>query len=106
MEFLIKWNPRQDCKDEWLDYAEQWGRWAHPREGKRVALFSVIHERQWQGYDYTVRRVMRVTERTIDKEGQLLLTPEIELEGWWTSLTLSEEEVMSMPVSDVPFFAV
>jgi hypothetical protein len=29
---------------------------------------------------------MRVIERTIDKHGQHLLVPEIEIEGWWTSL--------------------
>jgi hypothetical protein len=28
------------------------------------------------------RRVMRVSERTIDKEGRPLLIPDIEIEGW------------------------
>jgi hypothetical protein len=28
---------------------------------------------------------MRVIERSIDKHGQRLLIPEIEIEGWWTS---------------------
>jgi hypothetical protein len=39
---------------------------------------------------------MRLTERTIDKKGQHLLTPEIDLEGWWSSLTVSEEEVIQL----------
>ena len=30
--------------------------------------------------------LVRLIERTIDRNGQLLLTPEIELEGWSTSL--------------------
>jgi len=37
---------------------------------------------------------MRVIERTIDKHGQSLLVPETEIEGWWTSLDLPEEEVI------------
>ena len=37
---------------------------------------------------------MRVIERTIDKHGQSLLVPEIEIEGWWTSLDLPEEDVI------------
>jgi hypothetical protein len=37
---------------------------------------------------------MRVIERTIDKRGQRRLTPAIELEGGWTRLALSEQEVI------------
>lgn len=46
--------------------------------------------------DITLRRVMRVTERTIDKKGQLLLEPNIELEGWWTSLSLPDQEIIEL----------
>jgi hypothetical protein len=42
------------------------------------------------------RRVIRVTERTIDKKGQLLLEPDITLEGWWTSLNLSAEKIIAL----------
>ncbi|MCH9690514.1 MAG: IS1380 family transposase [Gammaproteobacteria bacterium] len=95
-DFIIKWNRRKEDKEEWLAYAERNGRWEQPREGKRVAVFSIQHQRQWRGHEYSVRRVMRVTERTIDKHGQLLLAPEIELEGWWTSLLLDEEDVIQL----------
>lgn len=96
VDFLIKWNPRKESKDDWLAYAEQHSRWETPRDGKRVAVFSVDHQRQWKGYEYTVRRVMRLIERTIDKKGQLLLTPEIKLEGWWTSLSIDEQAVIQL----------
>lgn len=96
VDFLIKWNPRKQNVDEWLDYAESKGRWESPREGKRIALFSVEHKRQCKGYEYRIRRVMRLTERTIDKKGQQLLTPQIDLEGWWTSLTVSEVDVIQL----------
>ena len=42
---------------------------------------------------------MRVIERTIDKHGQFLLTPEIEIEGWWTSLDsalFDDEAIMEL----------
>ena len=39
---------------------------------------------------------MRLVERTIDKKGQILLTPEIELEGWWTSLLVSDKKIVQL----------
>lgn len=96
VDFLIKWNPRRQDKAHWLDLAEQQGRWERPREGKRAALFSVQTTRQWKGYEYSVRQVIRVTERSIDKRGQRLVVPEIDLEGWWTSLDISEEAVIQI----------
>ena len=58
--------------------------WEHPRAGKRLT--------QWEqgvsieGIDRPVRRVLRLIERTIDKQGQVLIVPEHTLEGWTTSL--------------------
>ena len=96
VDFLIKWNPRRQDKADWLAIAEQKGKWTYPREGKRVALFSVQTARHWKGHNYSVRRVIRIIERTIDKHGQRLLVPEIDLEGWWTSLDVSEEDVIQL----------
>lgn len=112
-DFLIKWNPRQEDAKTWLmrleqgDLAENTGAidWQTPREGKRVATFNqVIEERRCHGPDqdsgesYTVRRVVRITERTIDRKGQGLLIPEITLEGWWTSLdeSIDNETVIKL----------
>jgi hypothetical protein len=96
VDFIIKWNPRRVDKDEWLETAEQRGCWDYPREGKRTAIFSEPVTRTWNGYDYEVRRVIRLSERTIDKHGQALLIPEIELEGWWTSLALTESDIIKL----------
>lgn len=96
IDFLIKWNPRRQDKVDWLRHAEQQGVWACPREGKRVAIFSHQSTRLWQGYDYQVRQVIRLTERTIDKHGQALLIPELYLEGWWTSLALDEIDIIQL----------
>jgi len=96
VDFLIKWNPRKQDKLHWLSIAEQQGDWEYPREGKRVAVFSVQTTRQWRGYEYNVRQVIRLAERTIDKHGQSLLIPELELEGWWTSLDISEADIIQL----------
>ena len=96
VDFLIKWNPRKEDKAQWLALAEQQGHWEHPREGKRVAVFSITKTRHWQGHEYTLRQVIRLVERSIDKHGQVLLVPEIDLEGWWTSLESSESDIIQL----------
>jgi len=96
VDFLIKWNPRKQNKDEWLKFADEKSTWEYPREGKRVSLFRIEEEREWRGHIYTIQRVMQVVERSIDKFGQYILIPEIEIQGWWTSLLLSDKEVIQL----------
>ena len=96
VHYLIKWNPRQESPEKWLAYAEEHGHWSEPRAGKRVALFEVLETRTHDGYEYSLRRVMRVIERSVDKHGQQLLVPEIEIEGWWTSLWFDEETIIAL----------
>jgi hypothetical protein len=95
-QYIIKWNPRQESPEQWLADAEAHAEWEELRPGKRVAVFDVHLQRTHGGYDYRLRRVMRVIERTIDKHGQRLLVPEIELEGWWTSLWQPCEEIIAL----------
>lgn len=40
--------------------------------------------------------MIRVTERTADKYGQLLLLPEVTVEGWWTNMACNEEKIISL----------
>lgn len=99
IDFLIKWNPRQTDPAQVLAQAEALGaavHWEHPRPGKRVGTFSVAETRTWQGTAYTHRRVTRVIERTIDRRGQALLVPELEIEGWWTSLDLPDATIIDL----------
>lgn len=101
VDYIIKWNPRKQDKAAWAQQAFAEGRFTIPRAGKRVAVFSVKEQHTFtdaDGIERTVslRLVMRVTERTIDKKGQMLLDPDIELEGWWTSLTLAEQEIIEL----------
>jgi hypothetical protein len=101
VDYILKWNPRGHSKTLWHQRAFAEGRISEPRPGKRVALLSVRDSHTWTDEtgakrELTCRRVIRVTERTIDKRGQLLLEPDIELEGWWTSLKLPAEKVIAL----------
>jgi hypothetical protein len=101
VDYIIKWNPRKQDKQAWAAYSLVKGKIATPRPGKRVAVFSVKEKHTFSDADgiertTTLRRVMRVIERTTDKKGQMLLVPEIELEGWWTSLAVSDQEIIEL----------
>lgn len=85
-DFIMKWNPRRQDLGAWLERAEKAAVWTTPREGKRVGIFSETVEEAFGCKTREFRRVVSVTERTIDKHGDKLLVPEITLEGWWTSL--------------------
>ena len=86
VDFIIKWNPRKQDLAAWLKRAENGAEWSVPREGKRIGIFSETLEETFDGRTRYFRRVIRVTERTIDRHGQPLLVPEIVVEGWWVSL--------------------
>lgn len=90
VDWLIKWNPRTtDVRTlaALLD-ANEATKWEHPREGKRVTVWD--EKVTLEGFDKPVRRVLRLTERTYDAAGQLLIEPQLVLEGWTTSLAASK----------------
>jgi Transposase DDE domain group 1 len=86
VDFIIKWNPRRQPLEAWLKRAEKEATWTAPREGKRVGIFSETIAEEHDGEVREFRRVMRVIERTIDRDGNRLLVPKVTVEGWWTSL--------------------
>ncbi len=60
-------------------------------------MVTINHIQQvYEGKTYRFKRVLRAVERTIDRRGQCLITPEIEVEGWWTTLDLPEKEVIRL----------
>ena len=86
VDWLIKWNPRTTdvaALSQRLD-ADPATRWEQPRAGKRVTLWEQAVA--IEGIARPVRRVLRLIERRIDKHGQVLIVPELTLEGWTTSL--------------------
>ena len=99
VDFLIKWNPRRQDLEAWLKRAEKEATWSCPREGKRVGIFSDVVAEEHDGVVREFRRVMRVTERTIDRDGNRLLVPQITVDGWWTSLgevACADEKVIAL----------
>jgi hypothetical protein len=99
VEFIIKWNPRRQDLESWLKRAEDQAEWTFPREGKRVGIFSEVVEETFGDETRQFRRVISVTERTIDKHGNRLLVPEITVEGWWTTLgecVCSDQKVIAL----------
>jgi hypothetical protein len=94
--YIVKWNPRNHDKNFWRNKAFREGRVEEPRAGKKVAVFTVRESIEHESESYRFTRVMRVTERTIARNGQILAFPEIEVEGWWTNLGLPEEHVIKL----------
>lgn len=99
VDWLIKWNPRSTCVQTLWEQRQASGAiWSHCREGKRLTVWeervfipgitdaSAIQDPDFVGPARPLRRVLRLIERSIDKHGQVLLTPELTLEGWTTSL--------------------
>ncbi|MFN5350395.1 MAG: IS1380 family transposase [Polaromonas sp.] len=87
VDWLIKWNPRTTDVAAVLARreADATTDWNKPREGKRVTTWEeAVH---MEGIERPLRRVLRLTERQVDRHGQILIVPELVLEGWTTSLS-------------------
>lgn len=102
LDLLIKWNPRsapveaiaaQRCADTATV-------WMQLREGKRECLWNEALQaiKIEGGQSRALRRVYRLTERSIDKKGNALLLPEYVLEGWTTTLgpEVASEQVIAL----------
>lgn len=101
--FIIKRNPRRgETKEAWLSNVKDWCKDVrHPREGKTVYVGTTwkdVTYKDSEGNSQTVkvRVAYEVTERTIDKRGQILLAPDIELNTWWTNLGLTDDEIIQL----------
>ena len=99
VDWLIKWNPRGVDTDSVLARldADPNTRWHKPRAGKRVTVWE--ESVSVEGIARPVRRILRLIERAIDRRGQQLIVPEVELEGWTTSLGAGQfdaEKIMAL----------
>jgi len=83
-DYLVKRNLRIESLETWLATAKEYGPGCIKREGKIVYMGSVM--RRPKGFDKERHLVYRVVERNILANGQILLTPEIEVDTYWTSL--------------------
>ena len=98
--FIVKRNPRKESRQGWLDQLRDSCKdIRHPREGKTVYVGStnktvsyVTESGEPKSVD--MRIVYEITERTIDKKGQILLFPDIELNMFWTNLDWSDNDII------------
>lgn len=99
--FIVKRNLRKESKDAWLDEMKQCCRnIRYPRDGKTVYIGS-----SWKDVTYTtdkgaqkticLRIGYEIIERTIDKHGQILMFPDIEVNTWWTNLGWTDDDVIA-----------
>jgi hypothetical protein len=90
LAFIIKWTPRSTPVEAIAaqKVADPQTLWCHLREGKRMCLWTQPLDLPGVGTPSNpARRVLRLTERTIDKHGNPPLLPAYELEGWTTTLS-------------------
>ena len=94
VDWLIKRNMRREKPETWLEIAQQHGEKVCSREGKTVWEGTIF--RDVEGFEESLQIIFSVTERTVTPEGQVLLLPDIEVETYWTSLTVSPCEVIDI----------
>jgi len=94
IDYIIKRNLRRESKEDWLEVAKKYGKAHVVRPGKIVYRGSIY--RELLDIEKPVRIVFDIAERTIDKKGQSLLVPDIEVDTYWVSLKDSESQVIEL----------
>ncbi len=93
--FIIKRNLRKEPKEQWLSLARRVGESKNPRVGKTVFTGEASHIKVAGREDLApIFATFEVTERTIDKHGQELLIPDIEVNTFWTVLPEEAQTVI------------
>ena len=87
--FLIKRNLRKEDKVQWLANARRLGRQLKSRDGKNIFVGEIHHKTPGNNEKRNVVPVIfKVTERLEGPDGNKLLIPDIEVETYWTNLSL------------------
>lgn len=95
VDWIIKRNLRHESKGKWLKLAREEGEVATPRPGKKKYLGTRYLNREEM--DEPLQVVYQVTEKKIDSDGQMLLSPQIEVDTYWCSLEeISPQEVVKL----------
>lgn len=100
VDFIIKWNPRKTDVPIKATEIFAHGKLVKETKDERIAIMTETVERTYKdenGIEQTikVRRVLRASERWFDRNGPLLV-PDIEVEGWWTSLSCNKETIIEL----------
>jgi hypothetical protein len=101
VDFIVKWNPRGTDVPARASEVFAHGKMIKQDKKGRIAIMTETALRTYQdedGEEQTIklRRVLRATERYFEKDGTPLLVPDIEIEGWWTSLSVAKDKVIEL----------
>jgi hypothetical protein len=95
--FIIKHNLRRENREVWSANAKVFGTATTPFPGTTVWTGSITKQHPKADADSLMLDIVfTFTERTIDKDGELLLVPETDLETWWTNVYESPEAVIAL----------
>lgn len=95
--FIIKHNLRRENREAWAANAKVFGTVTTPFPGTTVWTGSITKQHPKADDDsLALDLVFRFTERTVDKDGELLLVPETDLETWWTNVYESPETIIAL----------
>ena len=95
VDWIIKRNLRRESKKRWIKLAKEEGELTtvHPGKVKYLGATEISRE----GFDKPLNVVYRVTLEKTDPDGQMLLSPDIEVDTYWCSLkNLSPKEVIKL----------
>lgn len=92
--YVIKRNLRKESPEEWLDWAKQHCTYQRDgRDGSTVYYGSALRQIVVDKRERTIRIVIVARERRCEANSQMLLTPEVSVETYWTNLTTTEKQV-------------
>ena len=95
--FIIKRNLRKESKEQWLSLARRVGESKSQREGKTVFTGEASHIKVAGHEDLApIFAVFEVIERTVDKYGEELLIPDVEVNTFWTVLPDNAQTVIGL----------
>ena len=91
---IIKRNKRRENDEKWL---RRHGKRLKTRKGKKIWVGTIeIHPKRKEETLKNIYCVFQVIERKIDREGNRLLIPEIEVNTWWTNLRCGAEKIIEL----------
>lgn len=101
VDFIVKWNPRGTDVPARASEVFARGKMIKQDQKGRIAIMTETVERTYKDEDdkeqpLKVRRVLRATERYFEKDGTPLLVPDVEIEGWWTNLSVAKDQVIEL----------
>lgn len=94
MNYIIKRNMRKENKEEFFENVKALGSVKKIGLGKTYYCGRIYHKLSGKR---EIPMVYEITVRTIDKKGQLLLFPDIEINTYWTNLLVeTPEEIIQL----------